>query len=81
MRDRMQAVAFPAFTGLLGGYLIYDCLHYAMHHGGGGYRAWGPFAAVRAAHMDHHYRHMAAGFGISSPLFDVLLGTRPPRSK
>ena len=72
----LQAIAFPAFIGLLAGYLTYDCLHYAIHHGT--YRSWRPLKAVRTAHMDHHYRHTDAGFGISSPLFDVLLGTLPP---
>ena len=29
----LQALALPTLLGLLSGYLTYDCLHYAMHHG------------------------------------------------
>ena len=72
----MQAYAFPTFIGLLAGYLTYDCLHYAIHHSS--YRSGRALKLVRAAHLDHHYRHTDAGFGITSPLFDVLLGTLPP---
>ena len=34
---------------------------------------------VRAAHMQHHFRDPYHGFGITSPLMDVLLGTLPPK--
>ena len=63
----------PLFTGMAAGYLAYDCLHFWMHHRRGG----GWLARLRAAHLHHHFRCPEAGFGISSPLFDVLLATLP----
>ncbi len=73
-RARAQALAPAAFAGVLGGYLAYDCVHYALHHAAGR-RGW--LGALRRAHLDHHFRRPGAGFGISSGLFDALLATRP----
>jgi hypothetical protein len=73
-RARAQALAPAAFAGVLGGYLAYDCMHYALHHAHGR-RGW--LGALRRAHLDHHFRRPGAGFGISSGLFDALLATRP----
>ncbi len=66
-----------AFAGGLVAYLAYEALHYAIHHASGGPR-W--LQGVRAHHLRHHHGPAGAaqGFGISSPLFDLLLGTRAP---
>ncbi|KAF8073176.1 FAH1 [Scenedesmus sp. PABB004] len=70
----------PAATALMAGvvlgYVAYDCLHYAMHHAGARALRWGLLAELRARHAAHHYADHGAGFGISSTLFDLLLGTR-----
>ncbi|MEM1417327.1 MAG: sterol desaturase family protein [Myxococcota bacterium] len=64
-----------AFAGSLLAYLAYEAVHYAIHHGRGG-PGW--LRAVRAHHLRHHHGPEGARsrFGISSPLFDWLLGTR-----
>lgn len=53
---------------MLGGYVLYDCMHYFQHSGLIGGR-------LKAAHMHHHYVDSDTNYGISSPLFDILLGT------
>jgi len=63
-------VAMAVFGGVLGGYVVYDCIHYGIHSG----FLKGPLAQ---AHLRHHFEDTATGFGISSPLFDWLLGTLP----
>lgn len=63
-----RCTALSVFGGMLLGYVAYDCMHYFMHSGVLG----GP---LKAAHMRHHYVDPTAGYGISSPLFDVMLGT------
>lgn len=68
-----RRAAAAVFAGIILGYVIYDCMHYLMHSGALG----GP---LKAAHMQHHYVDAAAGFGISSPLFDMLLGTGARRA-
>lgn len=66
------------FAGVLTGYLAYDCIHYAIHHGAlPSGRVFGVLAAVKQAHLAHHFRRPDANFGISSPLVDFLLRTHP----
>jgi hypothetical protein len=66
--------ALGLMSGVLFGYTAYDVTHYLLHHGGklpGSY-----LAELRRRHAHHHYQSGAAGFQISSPLFDVVFGTR-----
>lgn len=61
-----------AFAGVLVGYVLYDSLHWAAHH----VRAKrGPLAWLRRYHLLHHNDSRAARYGVSSPLWDLLLGT------
>jgi len=66
----------PAFlpfgAGFLGGYLLYDMIHYHLHH----HR---PRTAVgrllRELHMRHHFQDHERGYGISAPYWDLVFGT------
>jgi sterol desaturase/sphingolipid hydroxylase (fatty acid hydroxylase superfamily) len=66
----------PAFlpfgAGFLGGYLLYDMLHYHLHH----HR---PETAVgtllRELHMRHHFQDHERGYGISAPYWDYVFRT------
>jgi sterol desaturase/sphingolipid hydroxylase (fatty acid hydroxylase superfamily) len=66
-------VAPAAFAGLLVGYLFYDMLHYATHHlpmkGSVG-------LFLKRYHLRHHYQDDHAGYGVTSPLWDHVFGTR-----
>jgi sterol desaturase/sphingolipid hydroxylase (fatty acid hydroxylase superfamily) len=66
-------VAPPAFAGFLLGYLFYDMVHYATHHFSmkGGVWLW-----LKKYHMRHHYDDDHSGYGVSSPLWDYVFGTR-----
>lgn len=59
------------------GYLCYDYIHYSIHH-------FVPKTAVgrylRRSHLIHH-AHADFRFGVSSPLWDILLGTLNPPAK
>jgi sterol desaturase/sphingolipid hydroxylase (fatty acid hydroxylase superfamily) len=64
----------PTFAGFLTGYVVYDMIHYATHH----------FPMRQAVpkflkryHLQHHYKTPDRRFGVSSPLWDVIFGTRP----
>lgn len=59
-------------TGMLLGYIAYDCTHYHLHHSSS---KTGVLKGLKKAHMSHHYRNHDAGYGISSRLFDTLLMT------
>jgi dihydroceramide fatty acyl 2-hydroxylase len=67
-------LAYPLFAGFIGGYLAYDYTHYYVHH-------FVPKTQLgkdlRAAHMRHHFQDHRYGFGVSSPLWDVVFRTLP----
>ena len=59
-------------TGMLLGYIAYDCTHYYLHHSSS---KAGVLKGLKAAHMSHHYKDHDTGYGISSRLFDKMLNT------
>jgi dihydroceramide fatty acyl 2-hydroxylase len=65
-----RATAFGA--GFLAGYLIYDMIHYHLHHHTPKTQAgkW-----LRELHMRHHFQDDERGFGISAPYWDRVFGT------
>jgi sterol desaturase/sphingolipid hydroxylase (fatty acid hydroxylase superfamily) len=64
----------PIFSGFVIGYVCYDLTHYTLHHvqfkGGIG-------KFLRAHHMRHH-TEWESRFGVSTPLWDYVMGTEPP---
>jgi sterol desaturase/sphingolipid hydroxylase (fatty acid hydroxylase superfamily) len=64
----------PLFSAFLTGYLIYDLSHYAQHHWPmrSGYARY-----IKRYHMQHHYKTPTQRFGVSSPLWDYVFGTKP----
>ena len=64
---RPSLLAF--FPGFLTGYLIYDMMHYAMHH----YNFKSSLMKrVKDHHMLHHYQDAEKGFGVSTSLWDEI---------
>lgn len=63
----------PTFAGFLAGYLAYDLIHYATHHIR---MRKGIGKALVRHHMQHHGKASDRQFGVSSPLWDVVFGTR-----
>jgi sterol desaturase/sphingolipid hydroxylase (fatty acid hydroxylase superfamily) len=64
----------PLFSGLVTGYLTYDMLHYSMHH----FRMRLRFLQyLRGYHMRHHTQTPNQRFGVTSPLWDIVFGTKP----
>ena len=65
------------FAGLTAGYFCYEWLHFQAHHRRPRLRL---FRYLRKYHLLHHYQTPELRFGVTSPLFDVLMGTfRPVR--
>ncbi len=64
----------PSFSGFIVGYLAYDLTHYATHH----FPMRSKVAKfLKRYHMQHHYKTPNLRFGVSSPLWDLVFGTRP----
>ena len=63
----------PLTSGFMIGYLAYDLTHYATHHFPmrSGYAKY-----IKRHHMQHHYKDAETRFGVSSPLWDWVFGTR-----
>jgi sterol desaturase/sphingolipid hydroxylase (fatty acid hydroxylase superfamily) len=59
-------------AGFFVGYLVYDMLHYYLHH----FRPRGRVGRMlRERHMRHHFQDETRGFGISAPYWDEIFGT------
>ena len=69
----------PFFAGFLVGYLFYDITHYAIHHFNMHSKFW---LMIKNHHMKHHYQDAHKGFGVSSPVWDIVIGTNfPPKEQ
>ncbi|KAJ9529024.1 hypothetical protein V8C86DRAFT_50544 [Haematococcus lacustris] len=70
--------ALPLFGGMGLGYVAYDVLHYLVHCTASK-RLPGVLQQLRRRHLEHHFRDHSRGYGISSPMYDVLFMTRSVR--
>jgi sterol desaturase/sphingolipid hydroxylase (fatty acid hydroxylase superfamily) len=61
-------------AGFFVGYLVYDMMHYYLHH----FRPHGRLGRMlRERHMRHHFQDDTRGFGISAPYWDEVFRTSP----
>ncbi len=71
-------LAWAVGAGFYLGYVIYDSVHFALHHthpkGRVGRR-------LRELHMRHHFEDDETGFGVSAPWWDIVFNTRPRRRR
>ncbi|MBF9252870.1 sterol desaturase family protein [Pontibacter sp. 172403-2] len=69
---------FGIVAGMLFGYALYLFVHYAVH-------AYAPpknfLKTLWIHHSIHHYKDPNAAYGVSSPLWDYIMGTMPKRSR
>lgn len=65
-------------TGTIVGYLYYEVVHFRIHRGSrrGRLLAW-----QRANHFFHHYKDADRCFGVTTPLWDWVFGTRKVKSR
>src|SRR5215831_2458501 len=64
-------------TGTIVGYLHYELVHFRIHRGSrrGRCLKW-----QRANHLCHHYKDQDRCFGVTTPLWDWVFGTRRVKS-
>jgi sterol desaturase/sphingolipid hydroxylase (fatty acid hydroxylase superfamily) len=67
--------AFAFGAGFFAGYLLYDSIHYHLHHHTPRTR---PGRWLRELHMRHHFQDDTVGFGISAPWWDRVFRTSVP---
>jgi len=69
---------YAFFAAFIMGYLIYDMIHYAIHHVQFKGKLWN---VLKSHHLKHHYVHPSKGYGVSSPLWDSIAQTKFPEEK
>jgi sterol desaturase/sphingolipid hydroxylase (fatty acid hydroxylase superfamily) len=71
-----KAYLWSFFPGFITGYLIYDMMHYAMHH----YNFKSSLMKrVKQHHMLHHYDDSTKGYGVSTSLWDEIFRSGFPK--
>jgi 4-hydroxysphinganine ceramide fatty acyl 2-hydroxylase len=74
---RLAYAIFPAWmaNGVIAGafafYVLYDCMHFALHHT----KLPKYLKQMKTYHMAHHYKNYEMGFGVTSKLWDYIFGT------
>jgi 4-hydroxysphinganine ceramide fatty acyl 2-hydroxylase len=68
-----NAYLFAFKAGFFTGYIIYDLIHYYLHHGKPKHNSF--LGKLKKYHMQHHYTHHYSKFGLSSPIWDYVFGT------
>jgi dihydroceramide fatty acyl 2-hydroxylase len=71
-------VAWGACAGFFAGYLIYDTVHFVLHHT---HPRSGLGRRLRELHMRHHFEDDERGFGVSVPYWDIVFGTYSGRRR
>lgn len=67
-----EIYVFPFFAGFILGYLMYDMMHYALHHA----KSKSSFLQeMKNHHMVHHYNDDENGFGVSSTMWNIIFKT------
>lgn len=69
--------AFAFMAGITNGYLLYSYIHYRVHTNPSTkffHRLW-------VHHAKHHYKFPDKAFGVSSPFWDIIFRTMPPKPK
>jgi sterol desaturase/sphingolipid hydroxylase (fatty acid hydroxylase superfamily) len=70
--------AWGACAGFFAGYLLYDMVHFALHHT----HPHNPVGKrLRELHMRHHFEDHERGFGVSAPWWDLVFGTYSKRAR
>ena len=61
-------------TGVVVGYLWYISVHHIVHHWKIGHRSY--LYGAKRYHAQHHYSDSEANFGVTTPVWDRLFGSR-----
>ncbi|OMH84653.1 Ceramide very long chain fatty acid hydroxylase SCS7 [Zancudomyces culisetae] len=71
-------VQHGVIAGLSFTYVLYDEVHYWLHHG---QFTVDYIKRLKSYHLEHHYRTYTYGFGITSDFWDKIFGTTFPVNK
>jgi 4-hydroxysphinganine ceramide fatty acyl 2-hydroxylase len=69
-----KSIANGIIAGAFTFYILYDCMHYALHHT----KLPQYMAEMKKYHLAHHYKNFELGFGVTSKVWDYVFGTVLP---
>jgi len=69
-----KAMANGIISGAFTFYILYDMMHYALHHT----RLPQYLAEMKRYHLAHHYKNFELGFGVTSKVWDYVFNTVLP---
>ncbi|KAJ7695452.1 fatty acid-2 hydroxylase [Mycena rosella] len=68
----------PVANGIISGafafYILYDMMHYALHHT----QLPAYLREMKRYHLAHHYKNFELGFGVTSKIWDIVFNTVLP---
>ncbi|THV07108.1 fatty acid-2 hydroxylase [Dendrothele bispora CBS 962.96] len=65
------AIANGIISGAFAFYVLYDCMHYALHHT----QLPAYLREMKKYHLGHHYKNYELGFGVTSKFWDYVFNT------
>ncbi|KAF5345306.1 hypothetical protein D9758_008456 [Tetrapyrgos nigripes] len=65
------AIANGIISGSFAFYVLYDCMHYALHHT----QLPTYLKEMKKYHLGHHYKNYELGFGVTSKFWDYVFNT------
>jgi 4-hydroxysphinganine ceramide fatty acyl 2-hydroxylase len=68
------AVANGIISGSFTFYILYDCMHYALHHS----KLPQYMKEMKKYHLAHHYKNFELGYGVTSKIWDFVFNTVLP---
>jgi sterol desaturase/sphingolipid hydroxylase (fatty acid hydroxylase superfamily) len=68
--------AYAFMAGLSNGYLLYSYIHYSVHTK----PVYHPLSKLWKNHALHHYKYPDKAFGVSTPFWDFVFRTMPPKN-
>jgi len=68
------SIANGIISGAFTFYVLYDCMHYALHHT----KLPEYMREMKKYHLAHHYKNFELGFGVTSKMWDYVFSTVLP---
>lgn len=75
---KLAHVLFPTahancvIAGSYSMYIVYDCMHYALHHT----KLPQYLRGMKVYHLQHHWKNYELGFGVTSRMWDIIMNTQ-----
>ena len=70
-------ISYSFISGLITGYILYTQIHYGIHNK----QLPKYMRKIASHHLQHHHRHYNKAYGVSTPIWDIIFQTMPPKNE